>query len=244
MTQPASKKNKKKKKSWLGKGTGRRGHNNIRLDAQGWRARNDDAARFRISPLRELSVKKKTSRDDATTTTTDREVGAPPRAPGGYLLRVFDLRSVGMADCGGDALRYFRLLGELNRHFPEASSRSARRRRRRADRPIVVVIDRAGVCGARERACLAYRILISPRHTSKQRDRHRRVGSEPTSSEHAAEAYARVSEPRRVVHHSALSPPPFFPSVSRFRARAQDAAHQRARGVWRVSGGPSAIWRR
>ena len=47
------------------------------------------------------------------------ELGREPAASRGYLLRVFDLRRVGLADCGGDALRYFKLLGELNHHFPE-----------------------------------------------------------------------------------------------------------------------------
>ena len=47
------------------------------------------------------------------------ELGHDPAVSRGYLLRIFDLRRVGLADCGGDALRYFKLLGELNRHFPE-----------------------------------------------------------------------------------------------------------------------------
>jgi len=47
------------------------------------------------------------------------EVGKRPLDPGGYFLKIIDCRNVGLGDCGGSSLRYFQLVGAVNRHSPE-----------------------------------------------------------------------------------------------------------------------------
>mmetsp|Transcript_19073 Transcript_19073/g.58767 ORF Transcript_19073/g.58767 Transcript_19073/m.58767 type:complete len:550 (-) Transcript_19073:1137-2786(-) len=47
------------------------------------------------------------------------EVGKKPKDPGGYFLKVIDLKHIGLGDCGGDTARYFRLVAAINRHYPE-----------------------------------------------------------------------------------------------------------------------------
>ncbi|KAJ8602427.1 hypothetical protein CTAYLR_001236 [Chrysophaeum taylorii] len=46
-------------------------------------------------------------------------VGVKPKDPEGYFLKIIDLRQIGLADCGGDTARYFRLVSGVNRHYPE-----------------------------------------------------------------------------------------------------------------------------
>ena len=47
------------------------------------------------------------------------EVGVRPLDPGGYFLKIIDCRNVGLGDCGGSCLKYFNLVGAVNRHSPE-----------------------------------------------------------------------------------------------------------------------------
>ena len=47
------------------------------------------------------------------------EVGRRPLDPGGYFLKIIDCRNVGLGDCGGSCLKYFNLVGAVNRHSPE-----------------------------------------------------------------------------------------------------------------------------
>lgn len=46
-------------------------------------------------------------------------VGVRPKDPQGYFLKIIDLKQIGLADCGGDTARYFRLVAAINRHYPE-----------------------------------------------------------------------------------------------------------------------------
>mmetsp|Transcript_6409 Transcript_6409/g.26973 ORF Transcript_6409/g.26973 Transcript_6409/m.26973 type:complete len:168 (+) Transcript_6409:1916-2419(+) len=47
------------------------------------------------------------------------EIGRVPKDPGGYFLKIIDLKHIGLADCGGDTARYFKLVAAINRHYPE-----------------------------------------------------------------------------------------------------------------------------
>ena len=47
------------------------------------------------------------------------EVGVRPLDPGGYFLKIIDCRNIGLGDCGGSCLKYFNLVGAVNRHSPE-----------------------------------------------------------------------------------------------------------------------------